>query len=60
MCQYKIGRRTKVVTRRKFASFVQPEPQPIFSLEEEDEKETLEHFKHMIKICPNIGHYFPE
>ena len=36
----------------------QPRPQRIFSLQEESEKEALEHFKHVIKICPNRGHIF--
>ena len=39
-------------------SWIQPRPQRIFSLLEEDEKKTLEHFKHMIKICLNRGHIF--
>ena len=33
-------------------------PQCIFSLKEEIEKESLEHFKQVIKICPNRGHIF--
>ena len=36
----------------------QPRPQCIFSLREESEKEALEHFKQVIKICPNRGHIF--
>ena len=27
-------------------------------LQEEDEKEALEHFQHLEKICPNGGHIF--
>ena len=38
----------------------QPRPQRIFSLQEEGEKEALEHFKQVIKICPNRGHNFSE
>ena len=38
----------------------QPRPQRIFSLLEEGEKEALEHFKHVTKICPNRGHIFSE
>ena len=37
---------------------LQPRPQRIFSLQEESEKEALEYFKHVIKICPNRGHIF--
>ena len=37
-----------------------PRPQRIFSLLEEGEKEALEHFKHVIKVCPNRGHIFSE
>ena len=36
----------------------QPRPQRIFSLQEESEKEALEHLKHVIKICLNRGHIF--
>ena len=36
----------------------QPRPQRIFPLQEESEKEALEHFKHVIKICLNRGHIF--
>ena len=36
----------------------QPRPQRIFSLQEEKEKEALEHFKQVIKIGPNRGHIF--
>ena len=36
----------------------QPRPQRIFLLQEEGEKEALEHFKYVIKICPNRGHIF--
>ena len=36
----------------------QPRPQRIFSLQEEGKKEALEHFRHVIKICPNRGHIF--
>ena len=36
----------------------QPRPKRICSLQEEGEKEALEHFKHVIKICPNRGHIF--
>ena len=38
----------------------QPRSQLIFSLSEEGEKEALEHFKHVIKVCPNRGHIFSE
>ena len=38
----------------------QPRPQRIFSLQEEGEKEVLEHFKHVTKICPNRGYTFSE
>ena len=30
----------------------------IFPLQEESEKEALQHFKHVIKICPNREHIF--
>ena len=36
----------------------QPRPLCIFSLQEEIEEEGLEHFKQVIKICPNRGHVF--
>ena len=36
----------------------QHRPQRIFLLQEEVEKEALEHFKHVIKICLNRGHIF--
>ena len=36
----------------------QPRPQRIFLLQEEGEKEALEHLKQVIKICPNRGHIF--
>ena len=36
----------------------QPRPQRIFLLQEEGEKEAPEHFKYVIKICPNRGHIF--
>ena len=39
-------------------NLLQPLPQRIFLLQEEREKEALEHFKHVIKICPNSGHIF--
>ena len=39
-------------------SNLQPLPQLIFSLQEECEKEAMEHFTHVIKICPNRGHIF--
>ena len=35
-----------------------PRPQHISSLKEEGEKETMKHFKDVIKICPNRGHIF--
>ena len=36
----------------------QPRTQRIFSLQEEGENKALEHFKHVIKICPNKRHIF--
>ena len=36
----------------------QTHPQCTFSLQEEIEKEALENFKQVIKICPNRGHIF--
>ena len=46
----------KLVNIRK----IQPRSQRIFWLSEEGEKEALEHFKHLIKICPNRGYIFSE
>ena len=40
-------------TRFKPTSF----PAHLFAIRE-SEKEALEHFKHMVKICPNRGHNF--
>ena len=43
----------------KAESQTQPRPGRIFSLYcEEGKKEALEHFKHMINICPSRGHIF--
>ena len=38
--------------------FNQPRPQRIFSLKEEDEKEALEHFTHVNKICLDREYIF--
>ena len=37
---------------------LQLRPQRICLLQEESKKKALEHFKHVIKICPNRGHIF--